>query len=564
MEEEYNMDTQDSVASDTNRNDGNDSDTVKSDYEFGYDESYEEEDGGFRGGPRGRGNFRGRGGRGMPPPGWMNGPPPMRFRGRGYGPGGPPMRGRGFFRGRGGPRFGPNGGPNFDNNWGPMGPPPPGMMGPPPFGPPPPGMMPPGGPMGPPPNMMGQPPPFGPPGMPPPNMPPPEIWVETKSDEGKSYYYHQRTRETTWTRPQESPTCKVITQAEMEAMVSAGQMPGMNQQTMGMNNPMGGPMGGPMGMMPNGMMGGMMPPGMGPQGGASTPNSAPPYMTHPPPWAKDGNNQMKMDQSDQSTMDMDELPPGESLQNNQMPNAIAPVTTSSSGPSMGANMGSGPPMGGPNMGPPPNMGGPGGGTWNPWGWGPPPMVAQPGFPGPDNNGQTPMGANQMSNSMSGDNESPIMLDGSTPPPKKEATVIPPELEAAAAEWTSHVAPDGRMYYHHAGRAHSVWIKPEPLQRLDELKAKIAVEKGERLENLNEPIILDGVIDVDEHADAAAAAEATVVEEKERTERERIDREKAEREREEREKAEKEKVEKEKAKPDKTRPVTSTPITGTPW
>lgn len=66
-------------------------------------------------------------------------------------------------------------------------------------------------------------------------------------------------------------------------------MPGMNPQTMGMNNPMGGPMGGPpMGMMPNGMMGGMMPPGMGPQGGAPAPNSMPPFMTQPPPWVKDG------------------------------------------------------------------------------------------------------------------------------------------------------------------------------------------------------------------------------------------------------------------------------------
>ncbi|KAH9629688.1 hypothetical protein HF086_001501, partial [Spodoptera exigua] len=235
MEEEYNIETQDPVVNDVvNRaNEGNEN-IVDGAKDFGdvvaYDEGYEDEEGGnsFRGG-RGRGSFRSRG-RG-PPPGWMNGPP-MRFRGRGYGPGGPPMRGRGFFRGRGGPRgFGPNNGPNFDNNWGPMGPPPPGMMGgpppgmmggPPPFGPPP-GMMPPGGPMGPPPNMMGQPPPFGgPPGMPPPNMQPaPELWVETKSDEGKPYYYHSRTRETTWTRPQEGPTCKVISQSDMEVMVSS-------------------------------------------------------------------------------------------------------------------------------------------------------------------------------------------------------------------------------------------------------------------------------------------------------------------------------------------------------
>ncbi|KXJ68605.1 hypothetical protein RP20_CCG002507 [Aedes albopictus] len=50
-----------------------------------------------------------------------------------------------------------------------------------------------------------------------PQVQPPELWVETKTAEGKSYYYHAMTRETTWSRP-DGPNIKVMTQAEVEAM----------------------------------------------------------------------------------------------------------------------------------------------------------------------------------------------------------------------------------------------------------------------------------------------------------------------------------------------------------
>ncbi|XP_059044967.1 transcription elongation regulator 1 [Achroia grisella] len=579
MEEEY-MTSQDSQAlcDVVNRNnDGSDlvSDASK---EFndstGYEDSYEDDEGNnsFRGRDnRGRGSFRARG-RGGPPPGWM--PPPMRFRGRGYGPGGPPMRGRGFFRGRGGPppRFGPNNGPNFDNNWGPMGPPPPGMMGgPPPFGPPP-GMMPPGGPMGPPPNMMGQPPPFGgPPGMPPPNMPTPELWVETQSENGKSYYYHSRTRETTWTRPQENPTCKVITQSEMEAMTVAGQMPGMGgPQSMPMNGPMGGPMGGPpmggppMGMMPNGMMG-MMPPGVQPPTGGGS--QVPHFMTQPPPWIKEGGNKDKSD--GQSPSEGDELPPGEAPPLHQ------------------------PPPNGNMVGGFPGAGGAGGAAWGSWGW-PPPLAGQPppaaAPAGPDHG---------HGSQMSTGTGAPLTADGApgdspartqTLPFKKDDTWRSSAREegedatsrqlaaatAAAAEWSTHRAPDGRPYYHHAQRQESVWAKPKPMRDLEELQAKIAAEKGEKLDNKIEKIIIDDskieVIDVDAHDEAQAAAEAERRAEAERAsaaERERVAAE-AERERAaaaeaERERADKEKADKDKAaKLDRSRPITSTPIAGTLW
>ncbi|XP_013174367.1 PREDICTED: transcription elongation regulator 1 isoform X1 [Papilio xuthus] len=540
MDEDY-METQETVTADLN-NRSEVVDNLEAAKEIaevlGYEESYEEDDGtnSFRGG-RGRGSQFSRGrGRG-PPPGWMNGPPPpMRFRGRGFGPGGPPMRSRGFFRGRGGPRFGPNNGPGFDGNWGPMGPPPGMMGGPPPYGPPP-GMMPPGGPMGPPPNMMGQPPPFaGPPGMPPPNMPAPELWVETKSDEGKLYYYHSRTRETTWTRPMEGPTCKVITQAEMEAMSTAvPQMPpGMNGPQSMMSGPMSGPMGGPPMGGPMSMMNGMMlPPGVsaGPAQG-----SVPPFMTQPPPWIKDGNNKDKQD--NQNQMDDDESPPGDMSQMTQ------------------AN------------------GGGYGGPWGNWGW--PPPGAASGITSaavPDKGAATQMAPTTVTGA--GSKQEPINVDA-LPSPKREEIVIPPELVAAAAEWTTHRAPDGKPYYYNDSKKESVWEKPKPMKELEELQAKIAKEKGlsdKKIDTLGLDDKIE-VIDVEAHAEAAAAAAAAeesrriaeleLEREREQAERERVERERVEKERAEREKADKEKAEKEKAKQDRSRPISSTPISGTPW
>lgn len=72
---------------------------------------------------------------------------------------------------------------------------------------PPPGMQPPGS--GPP-GMMGSGPP--PMGMLPPDMSG-EVWVEAKAADGKSYFYHSRTRETTWTKPEGS--LKVIPQEQV-------------------------------------------------------------------------------------------------------------------------------------------------------------------------------------------------------------------------------------------------------------------------------------------------------------------------------------------------------------
>lgn len=50
-----------------------------------------------------------------------------------------------------------------------------------------------------------------------------EIWVETKTNEGKSYFYNARTRETTWNKP-EGQNVKIISQDQVEAMAQAAQI----------------------------------------------------------------------------------------------------------------------------------------------------------------------------------------------------------------------------------------------------------------------------------------------------------------------------------------------------
>lgn len=52
---------------------------------------------------------------------------------------------------------------------------------------------------------------------------PPELWVETKTDSGKSYYYHSVTRETTWTKPEGN--VRILSQAELEKINAAKQAP---------------------------------------------------------------------------------------------------------------------------------------------------------------------------------------------------------------------------------------------------------------------------------------------------------------------------------------------------
>ena len=116
-----------------------------------------------------------------------------------------------------------------------------------------------------------------------------EIWVETKSDNGKSYYYNAQTRQTTWDRPEEKDGVRVLSQEEVDKLAQKmsndkksddhqsgppqQQQQAPPQQQHPPNDQFGG--GPPYGMPPPGY--GMPPPGFGGHG--------PPPGFVPPPWA---------------------------------------------------------------------------------------------------------------------------------------------------------------------------------------------------------------------------------------------------------------------------------------
>ncbi|XP_046625933.1 transcription elongation regulator 1 isoform X1 [Neodiprion virginianus] len=480
--------------------------------------------------PRGRGGFRGRGRGAFDFP--MRGGPP-RFRGRGFGPRGPMFRGgnNGFpFEGPprpncppgpGGPRF--RGPPPFDPSWGPMGPPnlmgPPNMMGPP--GMPPPHMM--NGPLG-----AG---PYGPPpGMGPPSMNQGaqvagqqtqqqihqsqtnipgldlngEVWVETKTGDGKSYFYNIRTRETTWTKP-EGPNVKVMAQDQLEQLVH-----GAAKQGTGSTTPTGTIQSQPAetrvtqsGEQVTGSSETQS------QAATSTPSSA---TTAPASEPTDTSVQPEISQT------------------NASPSAVSALATNGT-----ANM----------MQPPPNMlpmqhrmptnqfGGP---IPTPFGAAPFGMPP-PGFQAFGNYGppQTNWGMPQMPHGVMTPQtgvEDPAIL-----------AQIDPELVALALVWTEHRAPDGRMYYYNTKAGESVWEKPQPMKDFE--NAKLAIRQKA------DDIVPAGTQDVPIKLEKQEESSPETKENFKETENNKQKKDEV--------------VPKESAKPqDKSRPISSTPVPGTPW
>ncbi|XP_012260939.2 transcription elongation regulator 1 isoform X2 [Athalia rosae] len=479
--------------------------------------------------PRGRGGFRGRGRGGFDFP--MRGGPP-RFRGRGFGPRGPMFRGgnNGFpFEGPprpncppgpGGPRF--RGPPPFDPSWGPMGPPnlmgPPNMMGPP--GMPPPHMM--NGPLGT--------SPYGPPpGMGPPNINGTqvagqqtqqqihqsqtnipgldlngEVWVETKTGDGKSYYYNIRTRETTWTKP-EGPNVKVMAQDQLEQLVhGAAKQSGTSTTTTGTTQ-------------------------------SQITDSRVSQSSEQPPGSTETPTQLSSSPSTSTTT----APASESTDTTAQPEIsqtnVAPSTVSGLTANGTANM----------MQPPPNMlpmqhrmptnqfGGPISAPFGaaPFGMPPPGFQAFGSYGPPQANWGMPQMPHGVMTPQAGVEDPAILAQ------------IDQELVTSALVWTEHRAPDGRMYYYNTKAGESVWEKPQVLKDFE--SAKLAVRQKA------DDIAPAGTQDIPIKLEKQ---EETSHETKENLKESEINKQKKD-----------ETTPKELAKPqDKSRPISSTPVPGTPW
>ena len=110
-----------------------------------------------------------------------------------------------------------------------------------------------------------------------------EIWVETKAEGGKCYYYNANTRATQWTKP-EGPDVKILSQEEVEKMKmgNGDKDPSKGGESGDMQGQGMGPPGGYPGGMPPFGPGGPPPPwAMGPGGpwgpGPMGPGGAPPW-----------------------------------------------------------------------------------------------------------------------------------------------------------------------------------------------------------------------------------------------------------------------------------------------
>lgn len=299
-----------------------------------------------------------------------------------------------------------------------------------------------------------------------------ELWVETKTEEGKSYYYHALSRETTWTRP-EGSHIKIMSQSDVEALTIKNQQ--QQQQNQQQQQPA---------QQSNsaekpedttkkeltpeaGATAAVIPPLLKPsnengQATQSATNTAEPQAADsttnlegtttieekklPEPIIKPLMTPQPLIPSLQQ---LQTQPPPIQVHQHQPPSTQQqpPPQHQHHHPQHHQQMhygGPPPQFGGPQYGmPPPGYGGYPSGPW--------------GMPWQQQQQQQAM-AEQPAKNL-------ILKPG----------VIEPQVIARAAEWSEHRAPDGRVYYYHAGRGESVWEKPQAIRDIE--AARMAAHSG---------------------------------------------------------------------------------------
>ncbi|XP_013099429.1 transcription elongation regulator 1 [Stomoxys calcitrans] len=388
-----------------------------------------------------------------------------------------------------------------------------------------------------------------------------ELWVETKTEDGKSYYYHILSRETTWTKP-EGPNVKVMSQSEIEEMNKKQQQ----QQQPNSSHPSS---------QPNGIEdkdkteGGVGVAADKPPANVLTSQPPPGLLSQPPP----------TQQQSQITGPPQHQPQPQTM-SQPPPNVPTPGHPQVSQPPPGMHQ-QPPPFFPPGVHPPPNFGQHP--AHPPFGM-PPPGYAAPGFPGAAPGGPggpwgMPWAQQHMHQVAPQDKPAKNLII--------KPGVIDPAVIARAAEWSEHRAPDGRPYYYHAARGESVWEKPQALRDMEAARmAAHGAAPQAAPPPVHNPALMPGMgmpphllnplmhlqpgnpaaAFVDHSAAFAAAAAAKTAESNKISQTIALEKEAKKYAEEKRKKAEEEqKKANSAAKPvDKSRPISSTPIPGTPW
>ncbi|XP_075262785.1 transcription elongation regulator 1-like [Convolutriloba macropyga] len=310
--------------------------------------------------------------------------------------------------------------------------------------------------------------------LPRPQIPAPDVWVETPAPDGKVYFYHAQTRQTQWTRPQNTT---VITQDEFKKMVltisstlgplpfpnvnPGGPSPGAALPPPHFNGPPGGPPPNHPAMLPRfppptpaAVQGGPLPPPPHNPFGNPPPNGPPPGMMNLPP----------------PNVPRPAMPP---------PNFAGAMFPPGGLPPPHQNIPGGPP--------PPS-------TFHP----PPHHLPPPGprIP-PPNNHPPPPGTVPTPNpamtppavpSLQPPAQSGAPPPGGFPPGQAAPTVAAPKPPLAGTEWAENSTPDGKVYWYNVRTMQTTWTKPKQVEDAErahkeaEELAKIEEERKKKEEN----------------------------------------------------------------------------------